>query len=565
MGFFRKLWDAHVQHYYPLSVTQLTNFEWYLLIWVLSIDETPSTSAKSKSNPKPMSDSRDDRIRRAIRLLPEDLRRHRTLESTISKDRDRAILLCTAHIGFNPFLIGQIMMMLYEEVTDHLFELDWYIRTAHPDAKGYSSGVEDIVAELQKVKDTWWPEQLWPPPPPSPNGAQAEIVLCDACVLGKVVAAPTFLENLRTALLARHGHRKERAKKYPKEERKSPRPPVLLSFVDESIFTYDNAAKMVERSNTLADEMLSARLEARKAWKEWERQQDSLGLPTGRPKRPCKKHVQQQQKQDPQQRRAEHKESTRKLTKPAGKTSVEEPPVEESPVEEPQGRAMRKVDSPWTHLTPISQPTPSLDKDSIMEEIDGLYASWKARPSLPCSSIYSRDDVFPDIPPTAPLSIRKEPSSMRRKPLPPGSDVSTILSGRSLSPRSAPQSHQQHPYLRRKPLPPDSDVVSIRSEQSTVPSYTASLRGRDKGKARMSVASEVNGANGDYVPPREGVSWRRVVYGRPASIGPSKAQTIEYTTTVRSDAESEPEREDALAREPGPNDTTWSLLLKSGM
>ncbi|KAL5366439.1 hypothetical protein BJX96DRAFT_169931 [Aspergillus floccosus] len=413
MDRIQKAVDEHVRHRYPLMVSDLTKPEMKLLIWVLNIDNTEDFLPRLPEA---------ERIKHAIATLPQVMRKHSLVLHVVSKDRNRARVLCGPHSDLNPFVVHHIFELLDVEIVEHLWKLDRYIDLLEP-------SICEIVRELQAMRGMWWlpDDQVVP----GPDNIIYQRNRCEACILARVVDEPMYLQNLRTALLARS---------------KLKRAPRLLSFVEEAMNTHGNVtATLFYMSGQLAFDMKAARKEADDQWRMSKSREEIEALGALAKKR--EKELQEMQR--------------RNIDSKLQEIRVYMDPESEEGQEVLRAESARSSDGAGF----AGRPEDGAHDDPLVDEISAAHAAlstaddelplvreaypesrFTATSSESSASVCGASELA--VAPVAPLVIQKD------KPLPP---------------------------LPRKPLPMDSDFSS---GGPGTPSTA------DKGKGRVSNATE---------------------------------------------------------------------------
>lgn len=512
MDRIQKAVDAHVRHRYPLMVSDLTKPEMKLLIWVLNIDNTQDFLPRLPEA---------ERIKHAIATLPQVMRRHSLVLRVVSKGRRRARMLCGPHSDLNPFVVHHIFELLDVEIVEHLWKLERCIDLLEP-------SIREIINELQAMRGMWWlpDDQLIP----APDNTIFQRNRCEACILARVVDEPMYLQNLRTALLARSTLK---------------RAPRLLSFVEEAMNTHANlTSTLFYMSGQLAFDMKAARKEAEDQWCMSKSREEIEALGALAKKR-------EKELQEMQRRNIDSKlQEIRVYMDPESDEGQEVLQAESSKGSDGAGSARRPQDGDDPLVNEISAAYSALSTadDELPPDRDAYPESrFTATPSE-YASVCGASEL--SVAPVAPLSIQKN------KPLPP---------------------------LPKTPLPMDSDF------SSAGPPTPSSA---DKGKGRVSDATEPK-QRGKPLPPRDSIDWANELHMRspidralehahelysPRVEGADQHDNLLSPQAVRysaSEYEDAPVREDIPSfvsmdeRSPGgpsgPNDTTWSLFMKSGM
>lgn len=202
---------SSIQQTYPLAIGDLTKEQLNQLIEVLSIDTFSPEGDTSV----------EGRIKEAIRRLPWDLHRHAFIR-IVPNALIQSAILCDRHTGMNPYVINHIFILIKREVTEHLKHLERYTGEI-------ASEVRLLLTELKGIRGLWRSD---------PNlksylkymKVSHQHSGCEACMLVQIIETPTWLQNLRTALLSRTRTRARPNKPH--------RPPQLLRFVDGGINTH---------------------------------------------------------------------------------------------------------------------------------------------------------------------------------------------------------------------------------------------------------------------------------------------------------------------------------------
>ncbi|KAL4891595.1 hypothetical protein BDV59DRAFT_66230 [Aspergillus ambiguus] len=508
----QKVVDEHVRHRYPLMVSDLTKPEMKLLIWVLNIDNTEDFLPRLPE---------EERISQAIATLPQALRKNSMVLRVVSKDRSRARVLCGPHSDLNPFVVHHIFELLDIEVIEHMWKMDRYVRMLEPT-------IREVIHELQTMRGMWWlpDDEILP----KPDNVIYQRNRCEACILARVIDEPMYLQNLRTALLARSKHR---------------RAPRLLAFVEEAMGTHRNlAATLFYMSGQLSFDMKAARKEADDQWRMSKGREEIDALDALADEREKELLEMQRKRMDSKTQEIviymdPKSEEGQEILRSEASDSQEDIPSQRLVR---HGANVEDIIATYASLT-------TADPSPVREPIPRYQFN-----STECSSstVTGSDASLPRV---RPLSIPKG-LTIREKPL---------------------------PRLPRKPVPCD--------EPGSPSSATSS--GIRKGKTRVSDATG-GSPEGIYLPPREGIDWGNVIHQRSpldmviehaeALCRPRSEVVIQYENmrspqTVRytaSEYEDYPVQEHGdvgsvvsearkPGEQPGPDETTWSLLLKSGM
>ncbi|KAF9887379.1 hypothetical protein FE257_010234 [Aspergillus nanangensis] len=544
MGRIQLAVDTHIRQRYPLMLTDLSEAELKMLIAALDIDNTPEWHPRLPS---------DKRAALAIEELPGSLKKNKTYHRVVSKDRRPPTLVCPMHNQLNPFILHHLFDLIDIEITDHLWKLKKY--TQEP-------SVRDIVQELIDLRRMWvLPEDEVMP---KPDNQHFQRNRCEACIIVKIIDDPMQLQNLRSCLLAR--------------EYQNSRPPRLLQFVDKSIFTHRNRATSIyHMSDKLSWEVFEARkeVETLRQMSDSRKEIDSL-------------------RSQAAEREAELMAMQRK-------------------------RMDAKTHEIIVYMDPKSAETRQFDKqdaypkracgDTISNEIIGTYATStegsSSRGSCPSqdsadnsSSRTTNTSNSAGIPDIRPLSIRKERSSIIGEPRPAllrnpvSGELSQIYNQgeRPVSVDNHAGQQEEKIYLppregiewsqvihRKNPLDDliddveefrrNSRVEALRPQSQIAIQYSS----LPSPQASSHDLHNILGSPVSYLSPEDLQNPRHSPvsplpptnttrqHDRPTSYLPSPRGSEVYSESEYTDVKVKENRK------PGPSDTTWSLLMRSGM
>lgn len=226
------------RYQYPLVAENLSSAEMKQLTGVLYFDMDMSEDRAAR------------KVGEKISKLPQRLRRSLAYR-LVPKSKTRPGLICAVHKGINPYVIGDIVGLLGNEVTSHFKCMDKFPELVPPDETL-------IVIHLKAIQGMWlepWlhsdlPEGAWRF---QENG-------CHACMLSRIAVNRDILCELRMAILSRtRTRRKHHA-------------PRLLSFVEECIGQHESwVIDVCYYSAQRAYAFKEARKAAVKAYFKWDR------------------------------------------------------------------------------------------------------------------------------------------------------------------------------------------------------------------------------------------------------------------------------------------------------
>lgn len=225
-------------HRYPLIVEDLSSEDMKQVTAVLHIDLATDADRAAR------------KVAGQISRLPQRLRRSlafRLVPNSIAP----AIPICEVHKGINPYVIGDILGLVVNEVTEHFKHMDKFPNLIPPEQT-------QVMANLKAIQGMWiyrsrydtLPEGAWHL---QENG-------CSACMLSRVAVDRNTLCDLRITILSRIRTKRRQ------------RTPRLLSFVDECIAHHEGwVIDLCYYSGQRAYAFKEARKAAVKAYFVWER------------------------------------------------------------------------------------------------------------------------------------------------------------------------------------------------------------------------------------------------------------------------------------------------------
>lgn len=233
-----------IRRRYPMHLTDLTKPELTQLTDILLLENPPAYQIA----PRPgIPEKTNETIREMIKVtLPADLRKS-TLMRMMPKVLGRAANLCTSHKELNAFVIGDILNLVKDEVTERVAAMDQFV-------DAIPAGERQSLRDIQGIRRIWGDAVPIDLQAVVNNAPSAQGNRCEACMLARIANDPLLLRNLRVALLGRNKTR---------GNHKAPR---LLAFIDGCINCHAGCSfQTFYESNQLSMDFKLARKAAKKA------------------------------------------------------------------------------------------------------------------------------------------------------------------------------------------------------------------------------------------------------------------------------------------------------------